>query len=127
MAGIQSSSSVIANTAQITAGIAFNADIEDAMPAALTKSDIFTVSPLSPNTLRILVLVEASSRLFRLSFKVLSPEPLMSIITNAKAALWIQQGISVNDLPPVIDLDPMAGIQSSSSVIANTAQITAGC
>jgi hypothetical protein len=28
--------------------------------------------------------------------------------TNAKAALWIQQGISVNDLPPVIDLDPMA-------------------
>jgi hypothetical protein len=27
--------------------------------------------------------------------------------TNAKAALWIQQGISVNDLPPVIDLDPM--------------------
>jgi hypothetical protein len=30
MAGIQSSSSVIANTAQITAGIAFNADIEDA-------------------------------------------------------------------------------------------------
>jgi hypothetical protein len=31
--------------------------------------------------------------------------------TNAKAALWIQQGISVNDLPPVIDLDPMAGIQ----------------
>jgi hypothetical protein len=30
------------------------------MPAALTKSDIFTVSPLSPNTLRILVLVEAS-------------------------------------------------------------------
>ncbi|CAC9637578.1 beta strand repeat-containing protein, partial [bacterium endosymbiont of Bathymodiolus sp. 5 South] len=46
--------------------------------------------------------------------------------TNAKAALWIQQGISVNDLPPVIDLDPMAGIQSSSSVIANTAQITAG-
>jgi hypothetical protein len=46
--------------------------------------------------------------------------------TNAKAALWIQQGISVNDLPPVIDLDPMAGIQSSSSVVANTAQITAG-
>jgi hypothetical protein len=30
MAGIQSSSSVVANTAQITAGIAFNADIEDA-------------------------------------------------------------------------------------------------
>jgi hypothetical protein len=59
------------------------------MPDTLIKSDILTVSPLSPNTLRI--------------------------------ALWIQQGISVNDLPPVIDLDPMAGIQSSSSVIANTA------
>jgi hypothetical protein len=69
------------------------------MPAVLTKSEIVTVSPLSPNTLRILVLVEASNR---------------------------SQGISVNDLPPVIDLNPMAGIQSSSSVIANTAQITAG-
>jgi hypothetical protein len=68
MAGIQSSSSVIANTAQITAGV-------------LTKSEIVTVSPLSPNTLRILVLVEVSNRSFRLSFKVLLPEPLISIIS----------------------------------------------
>jgi hypothetical protein len=32
----------------------------------LTKPEVFTVSPLLPNTLRILVLVEASNRSFRL-------------------------------------------------------------
>jgi hypothetical protein len=53
------------------------------MPATLTKSEVATVSPLSPNTLRILVLVEASNRSFRLSFKV---------------ALWVQQGVSVKNM-----------------------------
>jgi hypothetical protein len=42
----------------------------------LTKPEIFIVSPLLLNTLRILVLVEAADRSFRLSFKVLLPEPL---------------------------------------------------
>jgi hypothetical protein len=50
---------------------------ESLKPAALT------LSPLSPNTLRILVLVEASNKSSKLSFRVLSPEPVISITSNA--------------------------------------------
>jgi Ca2+-binding RTX toxin-like protein len=38
-------------------------------------------NPLLPNTLRILVLVEASNTSFRLSIRVLLPEPVMSIFS----------------------------------------------
>jgi Ca2+-binding RTX toxin-like protein len=44
--------------------------VESLKPAA------FTLSPLLPNTLRILVLVEASNKSSKLSFRVLSPEPV---------------------------------------------------
>jgi hypothetical protein len=89
---------------------------------ALANPEAFTESPSLPNTLRILVLVEASNTSFRLSIRVLSPEPVMSIFSNASgfakisgvetegsitydvythtsantdanAALWIQQDI----------------------------------
>jgi hypothetical protein len=62
-------------------GAGLTLDLSVLVLAILTKPKAFTVSPLSPNTLRILVLVEASNRSFRLSFKVLSPEPLISIIS----------------------------------------------
>jgi hypothetical protein len=47
--------------------------VESLKPAA------FTLSPLSPNTLRILVLVEVCNKSSKLSFRVLSPGPVMSI------------------------------------------------
>jgi hypothetical protein len=51
--------------------------VESLKPAA------FTLSPLLPNTLRILVLVEACNKSFKLSFRVLLPEPVMSITTTS--------------------------------------------
>jgi hypothetical protein len=47
--------------------------VESLKPAA------FTLSSLSPNTLRILVLLEACNKSSKLSFRVFSPEPVMSI------------------------------------------------
>ncbi len=38
----------------------------------------------------------------------------------------IKHNVAVNDSSPVIDLDPMAGIQSSSSVTTGTIQIATG-
>jgi hypothetical protein len=40
-----------------------------------------TLSPLLPNTLRTLVLLEACNTSYKLSFRVLLPEPVMSIIS----------------------------------------------
>jgi hypothetical protein len=40
-----------------------------------------TLSPESPIILRILVLLEKSNKLLRLSFKVLSPQPVKSMIS----------------------------------------------
>ncbi|SEH76558.1 hypothetical protein BAZSYMA_ACONTIG06588_7 [Bathymodiolus azoricus thioautotrophic gill symbiont] len=46
---------------------------ESSKPVAITSS------PLFPNTLRTLVLLEACNKSSKLSFRVLLPEPVMSI------------------------------------------------
>jgi hypothetical protein len=51
-----------------------NTDAEAAL-WILANPEAFTESPPLPNTLRILVLVEASNTSFRLSVRVLLPEP----------------------------------------------------
>jgi hypothetical protein len=47
--------------------------------------------PLLPNTLRILVLVEACNKSFKLSFRVLLPEPVMSITSMS----WMRLSLMV--------------------------------
>ncbi|MBA5248098.1 MAG: hypothetical protein FE834_00985, partial [Gammaproteobacteria bacterium] len=47
--------------------------------------------------------------------------------TNAKAALWIQTGITVTDTSPnVVDLDPAINVQNTSTTSANLTQIGVG-
>jgi hypothetical protein len=60
-----------------------------------------TLSPLLPNILRILVLVEASNKSSKLSFRVLLPEPVISITSMSwirLSLIWVKSRIKPADL-----------------------------
>jgi Ca2+-binding RTX toxin-like protein len=90
----------------------------------------FTVLPLLLNTLRILVLVEAANRSFRLSSKVLLPEPLISIISISRIRVSHSDEIFVagagNDtLTGNGGMDVFNAGLGTDSILINASNITA--
>jgi hypothetical protein len=88
--------------------------VESLKPAA------FTLSPLLPNTLRILVLVEACNKSSKLSCRVLLPEPVMSITYGGMDVLNAGTG----DDTIIINASNIAALEKTGS--GNRARVDGG-